>query len=102
MGLKGLASGISKLSGGHVIAYGTLALDKIVLLVLFLLRRLESPAKSGVNILLTTHWTTLVRALFQPEADRQFLTLTRSLLLCILNMLDENIVRIRLVYKNAL
>ena len=90
MGLQGLASGISKLSGGHVIAYATLALDKIVLLVLFLLRRLESPEKSGVNILLTTHWTTLVRALFQPEADRQFLTLTRSLLLCILSMLDEN------------
>ena len=88
MGLKGLAYGISKLSGGHVIAYATLALDKI--LVLFLLRRLESPEKSGVNILLTTHWTTLVRALLQPEADRQFLTLTRSLLLCILNMLDEN------------
>ena len=38
---------VSGVNGAKVIAYSSLALDKVVLLVLFLLKRMDSPGKTG-------------------------------------------------------
>ena len=41
---------LSGVSGAKVVAYSSLALDKVVLLVLFLLKRMDSgPSKTGLQ-----------------------------------------------------
>ena len=77
-----LAEFMSGISGAKVVAFLSLGLDKVVLLVLFLLKRMDAgPDQTGFQVLTSggVHWTTLVRMLIDPQLtnrDREFITLT--------------------------
>lgn len=60
---------VSGVNGAKVVAYSSLALDKVVLLVLFLLKRMDSPGKTGFQ----------AGFIFgQPAQDPRFKNVTRS------------------------
>ena len=68
--------GLSLISNAHVVGYLTIGLDKLILVYLFLIRRLAQPSKTLLQILGQVHWTNVINLIVNPGSESEFLVLS--------------------------